>query len=98
MTEQQQRIALAELDGYAGLELILLPDYLNDWNAINDVYSGLEKSKRERVADLLYAYSWRDLDTTARSSERIRAVLDAPIAAWSEAILRATGRWKEGGE
>lgn len=103
MTPHDQRLALAELDGYTHVGDMLgvypgirggpveLPNY-DDLNALRRLEEKLPKDRHwhyiKELVELTKA-EWTD------AYEEVFVVVHASAAQKAEALLRATGRWKE---
>jgi hypothetical protein len=100
MTDEQQRIAIAEACGWTGFnpdnipdciqytarrsdgKWGLIPDYLNDLNAMNEAENQMELADLKSYCEMLC--DWMEADW-GRASAPIRA----------EAFLRTIGKWEE---
>ena len=111
MTEEQQRIAIAEACGWVadgpdktffrqegvGLPTMSLPDYLHDLNACHE----MEKTLRGKTVDEQYLPCvYEDLlsDIVAGGPENLRSTwmsVTATASQRAEAFLRTIGRWND---
>jgi hypothetical protein len=84
MTQEQQRVAIAEACGEDSDSIVreLIPDYLNDLNAMHDAENSLTTSQMTTMSQYLH----RKIGVLwgfATASQR------------AEAFLRTIGKWKE---
>lgn len=87
MTEYDQLTALAELDGYGQFshDFRTPPDYLHSYDAIIPLIQKQSQEIQDRLGDIMcrmdaFKYRWFWQSTTSQLCE---------------ALLRATGKWKE---
>ena len=100
MTDEQQRVAIAEACGWSEVSQAVntdwmgkhpvgyitgLPDYLNDLNACHE----MEKVLTDEQLPTYYL-------ELARACSTGRALLSATARQRSEAFLRTTGAWEDG--
>ena len=113
MTPDAQRIAIAEACGWHGIDgksalgpmgmygplrgFALIPDYLNDLNAMHEAESTItDESKRDAYC-LQLATSCNSLSDWNFDSMKVEAwkTIRATAAQRAEALLRTIGRWKD---
>ena len=105
MTPEQQRIAIAEACGEDNDSIYrdLIPDYLNDLNAMHEAEETLDASQCAEYARQLMkhhpTYCVTVLDTRFAPTEEIAyetyQLLHATAAQRAEAFLRTIGKWEE---
>ena len=87
MTPEQQRIAIAEACGEDNDSIYrdLIPDYLNDLNAMQQVQEVLKGGMR----------STYDAELTLICSRDYNFIWESTASQRAEAFLRTIGKWKE---
>jgi hypothetical protein len=103
MTPEAQRIAIAEACGWSGMSLgsvvgftpkkklaTVIPDFLNDLNAMHEAEKVLTYEQWSRYVD--YLIDGEDSTAPYRGYEAIHAT----AAQRAEAFLRTIGKWRVG--
>jgi hypothetical protein len=98
MTDEQQRIAIAEACGWFfmydswhypnGAEAITILDYLNDLNAMHEAEKTLNPIKAAEYARMLTSIAWQ-------SEQPVFAPMTATARQRAEAFLKTLGKWEE---
>lgn len=95
MKPEQQKIAIARACGEDNDSIVrgLIPDYLNDLNAMHKVCETLTEQQEMAFRDQLHAITRRDYESGVRS--RILSTINATAAQRAEAFLITLNLWKE---
>ncbi len=85
----------------------MLPDYLNDLNAMHEAFNALNQGQKELFSEMLcwvlYAREWNKETPEQRGpngyfeipKERAVVVINATAAPRAETLLRTVGKWDE---
>lgn len=110
MTEEAQRIAIAESVGWTEISdwgaggingkhptgpwVEVIPDYLNDLNAMHEVEKMLTNRQKEKYLDILSDFTEGRRDTSYVWHDTVFAT----AAQRAEAYLRTIGKWEGGAD
>ena len=110
MTEEAQRIAIAEACGWTEISdwgaggingkhptgpwVEVIPDYLNDLNAMHEVEKMLTNRQKEKYLDILSDFTEGRRDTSYVWHDTVFAT----AAQRAEAYLRTIGKWEGGAD
>jgi hypothetical protein len=97
MTQEQQRVAIAEACGEDSDSIVreLIPDYLNDLNAMHEAVSIFDYDQADEFEDHLCDICKRLNDEKENPAPWRFAVVNATASQRAEAFLRTIGKWKE---
>jgi len=95
MTQEEQRVSIAEACGEDSDSIVreLIPDYLNDLNAMHDAEKVLTNEQDLEYSEALeQVVKGRFVTNNAEDMRRLRS---ATAAQRAEAFLRTIGKWRE---